>query len=78
MLENTARCIRDMGGFHQVTLEQTMEIAHRFSQEYAAERFSQLDSQRMTYLFRRNVQELDKVVRELWQELKASGFEPVE
>ena len=78
VLENTARCIRDMGGFHQVTLEQTMEIAHRFSQEYAAERFSQLDSQRMTYLFRRNVQELDMVVRELWQELKDSGFEPVE
>ncbi len=78
VLENTARCIRDMGGFHKVTLEQTMEIAHRFSQEYAAERFSQLDSQRMVYLFRRNVQELDMVVRELWQELKDSGFEPVE
>lgn len=78
VLENTARCIRDMGGFHKVTLEQTMDIAHRFSQEYAAERFSQLDSQRMTYLFRRNVQELDMVVRELWQELKDSGFEPVE
>ena len=78
VLENTARCIRDMGGFHQVTLEQTMDIAHRFSQEYTAERFSQLDSQRMTYLFHRNVQELDMVVRELWQELKDSGFEPVE
>ena len=78
VLENTARCIRDMGGFHKVTLEQTMDIAHRFSQEYADERFSQLDSQRMTYLFRRNVQELDMVVRELWLELKDSGFEPVE
>ncbi|MCI6227838.1 MAG: PD-(D/E)XK nuclease family protein, partial [Clostridiales bacterium] len=77
VLENTARCIREMGGFHKVTLEQTMEIAHRFSQEYAEERFSQLDSQRMAYLFRRNVQELDMVVRELWQELKNSGFEPV-
>ena len=78
VLENTARCIRDMGGFHKVTLDQTLDIAHRFSQEYAAERFSQLNSQRMTYLFRRNVQELDMVVRELWQELKDSGFEPVE
>lgn len=78
VLENTGRCIRDMGGFHNVTLEQTMEIAHRFSQEYAAERFSQLDSQRMTYLFRRNVQELDMVVQELWQELKESYFSPVE
>ncbi len=76
VLENTARCIRDMGGFHQVTLEQTLEIAHRFSEEYAAQRFSQLESERMTYLFRRNVQELDMVVRELWEELKESLFEP--
>ena len=78
VLENTARCIRDMGGFHQVSLEETVEIAHRFSQEYADERFSQLDSQRMAYLFQRNVQELDMVVRELWQELKDSAFEPAE
>ena len=76
VLENTARCIRDMGGFHQVTLEETLEIAHRFSEEYAAERFSQIESERMTYLFRRNAQELDMVVRELWQELKESLFEP--
>ncbi|MDY3224347.1 MAG: PD-(D/E)XK nuclease family protein [Candidatus Faecousia sp.] len=78
VLENTARCIRDMGGFHCVSLEETLNIAHRFSQEYAAQRFSQLDSQRMTYLFRRNVQELDMVVRELWLELKEAGFEPAE
>ena len=78
VLENTARCVRDMGGFHQVSLDETMEIAHRFSKEYADERFSQLDSQRMTYLFRRNLEELDMVVQELWTELQASGFEPVE
>lgn len=78
VLENTARSIRDMGGFHAVSLEQTLEIAHRFSEEYAAQRFGQMDSQRLTYLFRRNVQELDMVVRELWQELKASLFEPVD
>ena len=76
VLENTARCIRDMGGFSNVTLDQTMEIAHRFSEEYAAEHFSQLDSERMTYLFRRNTQELDMVVRELWTELKDSQFQP--
>ena len=76
VLENTARCIRDMGGFHRVSLEETMEIAHRFSEEYAREHFSQLDSERMTYLFQRNTQELDMVVRELWTELKDSLFEP--
>ena len=76
VLENTARVIRDRGGFHQVSLEETLEIAHRFSDEYAAEHFSQLESERMTYLFRRNAQELDMVVRELWLELKESLFEP--
>lgn len=78
VLENTARCIRDRGGFRQVSLEETLEIAHRFSEEYAAERFSQIASERMTYLFRRNVQELDMVVRELWEELRESLFEPRE
>lgn len=78
VLENTARCIRDLGGFHQVSLEQTLELAHRFSDEYARQRFSQLESQRMRYLFRRNVRELDMVVRELWQELRESLFEPAD
>ena len=77
VLENTARCVREMGGFHTVSLEQTMEIAHRYSEEYASERFGALESERMAYLFRRNVQELDMVVEELWRELKDSQFEPV-
>ncbi len=77
VLENTARCIQEMGGFHQVSLEETLNIAHRFSDEYAAERFSQIDSERITYLFRRNIRELDMVVEELWNELKDSLFEPV-
>ena len=76
VLENTARCIRDMGGFGKVSLEETLEIAHRYSDEYAVQRFSQLDSKRMAYLFHRNLQELDMVVSELWQELKDSQFEP--
>ena len=78
VLENTARCIRDMGGFHQVTLEETLEIAHRYSEEYASQRFSQIESERMVYLFRRNVRELDMVVRELWLELKDALFEPAD
>ena len=78
VLENTARSIRDMGGFHQVSLEETLDIAHRFSQEYAQQRFSQLESERVTYLFQRNIRELDMVVEELWKELKKSLFEPRE
>jgi len=78
VLENTARCIQDMGGFHKVTLQETLEIAHRFSESYAAERFSQITSERMTYLFQRNARELDLVVQELWNELSRSLFEPKE
>ena len=78
VLENTARCIRDMGGFGVVSLEETLEIAHRYSEEYARERFGQLASERMTYLFRRNVLELDMVVEELWKELRESAFAPKE
>ena len=76
VLENTCRCIRDLGGFHNISKEETLEIAHRYSEEYAKEHFAQLDSQRMAYLFRRNIQELDAIVRELWEELKDSLFAP--
>ena len=76
VLENTARCVQELGGFRNVSLEETLEIAHRYSDEYATQRFSQLDSERMSYLFRRNLQELDMVVKELWLELKDALFEP--
>lgn len=76
VLEHTARCVQELGGFHVVPLEETLDIAHRYSAEYADQRFSQLQSERMSYLFRRNVQELDMVLRELWEELKESQFEP--
>lgn len=77
VLEKTASAVRDLGGFPQVSLEKTMEIAHEYSERYARERFTQIESQRMEYLFRRNLRELDMVVEELWQELRQSAFQPV-
>ena len=76
VLEHTCKEIRDLGGFHQVSQDQTLEIAHKYSDIYAKEHFSQLDSQRVSYLFQRNMQELDAIVRELWEELKESLFAP--
>ena len=76
VLENTVRDIRDRGGFHGISVEDTLDIAHHYSEEYARERFSEIESERMTYLFRRNILEMDMVVREVWQELKDSRFEP--
>ena len=78
VLEDTVREIRDKGGFHEISLEETMSIAHRYSDAYTQAHFSQLDSQRMRYLFRRNIQELDMVIQELWLELKESDFMPRE
>ena len=76
VLEKTARHVLELGGFPQVTLEQTLEIAEGYSDEYAAAHFSQLESERLAYLFRRNSQELRMVVRELWEELQQSQFQP--
>lgn len=76
VLEKTAREVMEKGGFHRVSLEETMEIALRHGDAYTEERFSGLDSQRLTYLFKRNKRELEMVVEELWQELKASRFAP--
>ena len=78
VLENTAREVINLGGFHQVSCEQTLEIAKRYSDAYVGEHFSDLYSSRMEYLFRRNMQELDLIVRELWEELSTGKYEPVE
>ena len=76
VLENTAREVMEKGGFHAVSMEETMDIAFRYADEYAAQRFSQLESSRLQYLFRRNRRELEMVVEELWRELKDARFAP--
>lgn len=76
VLEKTARKVMELGGFAAVSLEQTMQIAMDYSDEYAQEHYQQMDSSRLAYLFRRNRRELEMVVAELWQELKASRFMP--
>ncbi len=77
VLEQCGREVMRRGGFRAVSLEDTLEIARDYSQAYIAERFQQIDSQRVNYLFHRNAQELEMVVTELWQELQDSEFEPI-
>ena len=76
VLENTAREVMEKGGFHAVSMEETMDIAFRYADEYATQRFSQLESSRLQYLFHRNRRELEMVVEELWKELKEARFAP--
>lgn len=78
VLEQTAREICQKGGFKAVTLEETMGIARKHSDEYTKNRFSQIDSDRISYLFRRNDRELMMIVEELWNEFQQSRFEPVD
>lgn len=78
VLEHTAKKVMEQGGFQNVSLEDTMQIAMEFSDEYANERFLQIDSKRIAYLFSRNRRELEMVVAELWQELKSTKFTPQE
>jgi len=76
VLEDTARRVMELGGFQKVSLQETMEIAMSYSDDYIAERFVELESSRLSYLFKRNWQELEMVVEELWEELKDSAFMP--
>ncbi len=76
VLEQTGRAVMARGGFHHVTLEETLALAADFSEEYLQSHFGALESQRLEYLFRRNMQELEMVVRELWRELSQANYEP--
>lgn len=78
VLEQTGRKVMELGGFHKVSLEETIEISNAYSQAYISGHFGEIDSQRLSYLFNRNAQELQMVVAELWEELRDSDFEPME
>lgn len=76
VLEHTAKNVVELGGFHKVTVEQTMAIAEEVSEVYISEHFGQLDTDRIAYLLQRNRQELLMIVEELWHELSSSEFSP--
>ena len=76
VLESTSKAVMDKGGFHAVSLEETVSIAKEHAESYIRQRFSDLDSQRVQYLFQRNIQEMEMVVRELWRELSQAKYIP--
>lgn len=77
VLENTAKDVMKLGGFHHVDLEKTLEISDYYAKEYVENRFHQLDSSRISYLLQRNSAELKLIVQDLWQELREAEFEPI-
>lgn len=78
VLGHTARDVCQAGGFRQVSLERTQALAMEHAASYQREYFGALGerSSRQSYLFRRNLQELQAVVQELWEELTQSDFRP--
>lgn len=78
VLEQTAKAVEEKGGFSQVCLEETLELSQNFALEYQNRYFSALGGgdDRQTYLFCRNLQEVQAVVGELWEELCQSAFRP--
>lgn len=78
VLEDTVREVMRLGGFHRIDAQKCADIALDYARKYATAHFSQVDSARMQYQFRRNFQELDMIVKELWSELSVSGFVPVD
>lgn len=76
VLENTARRVKENGGFSKVSLEGILGIADEVAKKYIAEQFEELDSERLNYLFNRNALELSMIIKDLWEELQESAFEP--
>lgn len=78
ILEHTARDVCEAGGFSRVSLERTQELAMEYAGRYRREYFAGLGERtsRQDYLLERNLQELRAVVRELWEELAQSRFQP--
>ena len=75
VLEECGRAIVEKGGFKNVSLEQTLELASEASARYFANRFSQISTDRINYHFHKNTGEVRLIVEELWKEMQESAFE---
>lgn len=78
VLEECGRTIVEKGGFRNVSLDETLEIASEYSAKYFAERFSEINTDRLSYHFQKNTQEVKAIVSELWKEMQECQFQPVE
>ena len=78
VLEHTAQEVGEHGGFPTMELEPVLSIARKHMTAYTKEFFEPIAgrTQRETYLFQRNLEEVELVVEQLWQELRQSSFQP--
>ncbi len=77
VLEELGIKVLEMGGFKAVSLEDTLALAETIAKDYIAEHFGQIDSQRTTYLLKKNGKQLSFIVTDWWEEMQTSQFQPV-
>ena len=78
VLEQTGRAVMAEGGFHTVSPERLHAIAQQAMEAFLQTELDPavLESQRFSYLLRRNFDEIHQVVDELGRELRQSLFAP--
>ena len=78
VLENTSRQVMQEGGFHTLTQERLDEIAGFWIDRFVHEELNDLSDKtdRELFLFRKSLDEVRFVVRELWEELRQSDYIP--
>ncbi len=80
ILENTAREVRDRGGFRAVDDNELTEIADTYIQRYIHDELDDFreKSRRFQYLFRRLREQVRLIVADMAEELRRSDFEPLD
>lgn len=77
VLERTAKRVMAGGGFHALSVQQTLAIAQEEMERYSESELADLwTSERARYLFQRSFHEVRMVVAELHRELSHSDFVP--
>ncbi len=80
VLENTAREVKNLGGFKAVGQEQLRLLCDKYIEQYVKEELEdfQEKSSRFIYLFRRLKKDVYQVVEDMAAELCRSDFEPLD
>jgi len=80
VLEHTAKAVKALGGFAQVSDDTLRKITQEHIDRYVAEELNDYNekSARFVYLFKRICRDVHQVVRDMAEELRKSAFEPLD
>ncbi len=80
VLEYTAKDVKDLGGFRQVSDQQLKDICQKHIDSYISQELNdyQEKSHRFVYLFKRLCSDVHQVVQDMAGELRKSNFQPLD